>query len=171
MDGVIRDALRDAMISAAESGQTASLLTIDGNREVRTVVSDKDVRVAGGLGADRRRQILSREVGKSIFVVRSMQPLADTAQIYRALRGKKVGRIYYVVDSRRENFEGPDAGAVFSWLVWDEIPVSVLSIGACGEWEEKFARVGAGLTCVDLEQFSPDSKEEILAALLAQTQQ
>ncbi|MCB0069665.1 MAG: hypothetical protein KDD77_21025, partial [Caldilineaceae bacterium] len=165
IDGRIKDALGTVVIDAINKNIPASILTVDGNRHVRTVLSADDFMWLQTMRSDKIERRIGQAVGSFNFVVRSMQPVPDTAAIYDALKDKKTARIYYVVDSRREEMRSDTTGPLITWLTTDNVPITVLSIGGCSKWTKTFAGIGAGLDCVDLDRFSPEASEEFLAAL------
>lgn len=169
MELPFKQALSDLVVAAAESDgrHAASIFIIDGSRSVRTMLTPEDVMLLAVLDPDRRQSRLRELMGTFSFAVRTMEPVRDTAALYDAIEGSNAARIVYVVDSRREQFRPAETGPIYTWLLHDEIPVTVLSLGGCDGWISTFASppVGAGLDCIDLDRSRYQSSGEILGAL------
>ncbi|MCO6188245.1 hypothetical protein [Rhizobium sp. L1K21] len=141
-------------VSATGKLKPVSIYIIDGERTVRRVVKPETVALLAAMGAQQKIAHTANLMRSFDFSVRSMSALEDLKYVYRALEGTPTERVIYVADSSREDFDKVNTGPMFAWLYYDQVPVSIFSIGRCQQWEHMFASVGAGLTCRDVEQLT-----------------
>ncbi len=162
LDLPLKAAIQD-LYEAVSSGTplaSVSLHIIDGDRTVRRIVAPEQAALLAVMSTQQKGAHIANLMRSFDFSVRSMSALDDLKYVYRALKPDNPARIIYVTDSSREDFDPVNSGPLFGWLHYDQVPVTIFSLGRCGQWEHLFSGVGAGLACEDMERlrFAPPAR-------------
>jgi hypothetical protein len=152
IDYPLRGALREWLNSLAEAGKQNGLI-------LASIGSDKVVDLSLLRGeqfpelqhAERRSAQISEIVKRLDFNSEGQQPVADAYYIDASVKNEyNVERIVYIVDSNTADFSPRDVGTIFDWLLSRKFRVSIVSLGPCDGWNNKFSAASKSFSCFEL---------------------
>ena len=140
LGAVFRRVVRDwAVRTVAERAHPPVVIgAIDGDRNLRPVLSAEDLTLMEGLSESERDLRIGQAIRTMRFDYRSMQALPDTRPIFDAFEDLDLEGLTYVVDGSDGVFGAHFTGAVYTWLHRRRIALTVATLGGCERWNEAF---------------------------------